>query len=102
MTSSRPIGGQESQLEPFSGLLATGFLFAVKRVTHVFTLTGGQAIAAAVEKEVVEGARFESEAGEEHQATPNRVDAHAISDLALQNYDLIYVGKPRCSSRFQA
>ena len=51
---------------------------------------------------VVEGARLESEAGERHQATPRRVNAHAISDLSFQNYRSVCVGKPRCSSRFRA
>ena len=49
---------------------------------------------------VVEGARLESEAGERHQATPKRVNAHAISDLTFQNYHAVCVRKPRCSSRF--
>jgi hypothetical protein len=51
---------------------------------------------------VVEGARLESEAGERHQAAPKRVNAHPISDLTYQNYRSVWVGKPRCSSRFQA
>ena len=49
---------------------------------------------------VVEGARLESEAGERHQATPKRVNAHAISDLTFQNDHSVCVRKPRCSSRF--
>jgi len=51
---------------------------------------------------VVEGARLENEAGQRHQATPKRVNAHAISDLTYQNYRSVWVGKPRRSSRFQA
>jgi hypothetical protein len=34
---------------------------------------------------VVEGARLENETGEQYQATPKRLNAKAISDLALQN-----------------
>jgi hypothetical protein len=47
-------------------------------------------------------ARLESEAGEQHQATPKRANAHAISDLTLQNDHSVCVRKPRCSSRFRA
>ena len=41
-----------------------------------------------------EGARLESEAGEQHRTTPKSVNAHAISDLAIQNYHLMCVSKP--------
>jgi hypothetical protein len=33
----------------------------------------------------IQGARLESEAGQRHQATPKRVNAHAISDLGTGN-----------------
>ena len=49
---------------------------------------------------VVEGARLESEAVQRHQATPKRLNAHAISDLTFQNDHSLCVRKPRCSSRF--
>jgi hypothetical protein len=38
---------------------------------------------------VVEGARLESEAGEQHRTTPKSVNAHAISDSAIPNYHLM-------------
>jgi hypothetical protein len=34
---------------------------------------------------VVDGARLESEAGQQHQAIPKQPNAHAISDLTFQN-----------------
>jgi hypothetical protein len=40
---------------------------------------------------VVEGARLESEAGEQHQPTPKRVNAYAISDLTFQSYHSVCV-----------
>jgi hypothetical protein len=49
---------------------------------------------------VVEGARLESKAGQRHQPTSKRANAHAISDLTPQNYLAMCVRKPRCSSRF--
>ena len=52
--------------------------------------------------EADEGARLESECLERHRATPRHVNAHAISELALQNDSSVCVCKPRCSSRFRA
>ncbi len=49
---------------------------------------------------VVDRARLESEACEQHGATPKRLNAHAISDLTFQNDHSVCVRKPRCSSRF--
>lgn len=49
---------------------------------------------------MVYGARLESEAGERYHRIPKRVNAHAISDLTVQNDHLVCVRKPRCSSRF--
>jgi integrase len=40
-----------------------------------------------------------SEARDRHQAAPNHVNAHAISDLAFQNYYSVRVRKLRCSSK---
>jgi hypothetical protein len=51
---------------------------------------------------VVEGARLESEAGEQHGATPNRLNTHAISDLILEDSHSVCVRKPRCLSGFRA
>ena len=47
---------------------------------------------------VVEGARLESEARERHQPARTRLNAHAISQLTLENYHAVCVRKPRCSS----
>ena len=49
---------------------------------------------------VVDRARLESEAGHEHEAIPKRVNAHVISDLALENDHSVCVRRRRCSSRF--
>ena len=51
---------------------------------------------------VVEGARLESEAGEQHRVTPKRPNAHGISDFTLENDRAVCVRKLRYSSRFQA
>jgi hypothetical protein len=51
---------------------------------------------------VVEGARLESKAGEQHGATPKRLNARAISDFAYPNDHPMCVRKPRCSSRLEA
>jgi hypothetical protein len=47
-----------------------------------------------------EGAGLESEADKPHRATPQYVNAHAISDLTVQNDYPVFVRKPRCSSAF--
>ena len=49
---------------------------------------------------VVDRARLESEAGQQHQATSKSVNAYAISDLTFPNYHAVCACKPRCSSRF--
>jgi hypothetical protein len=49
---------------------------------------------------VVEGARLESEAGEPYLPTAKCFNAHAISDLTLQNDHWVFARKPRCSSGF--
>ena len=51
---------------------------------------------------VVEGARLESEARQQHVVTPKRANAHAISDLTFSNYHVMCVRKPRCFSGFSA
>ncbi len=38
---------------------------------------------------VVEGARLESEAGQQHRAISNHLNAYAISDLTFQNDHLV-------------
>jgi hypothetical protein len=50
---------------------------------------------------VVEGARLESEAGEQHQSSSNYANAHPISDLTFQIDYSVCIGKPRCSSALQ-
>jgi len=50
---------------------------------------------------VVDGARLKSEARQPHQATPTRVNAHAISGLTFKNDHSVCVRKPRCCSSFE-
>ena len=49
---------------------------------------------------VVDRARLEIEAGQPHGFIPKRFNAHAISDLILQNDHSVCVRKLRCFSRF--
>jgi hypothetical protein len=48
----------------------------------------------------VDQARLESEARDRQQATPKRLNAHAMSGLDVLEYHSVCVRKPRCSSRF--
>ena len=50
---------------------------------------------------MVEGARLESEACEEHRGTAKSLNAHAINELAFPKYPSMSVRKPRCFSRFR-
>src|SRR5512138_3504820 len=49
---------------------------------------------------VVEGARLESDAGQQRQAARTHFIAHVFNDLTAQNDRSVCVRKPRCESRF--